>query len=182
MILRFNKFLALFLCSFTASANQATTHFGASAIVAGSCSAVSGILNFGAYDPSSANPLSVTGTMTLSCTVNTRVQNIKLNDGQNPAGGTIRQMRGQNTSNFLQYHIYKPTNARISTPANPGTCSGTRTWGGNGAIGSRLTFSAATGTFKTTSATISVCGQIPKQAGAVTDGYLDTVLITVNYL
>jgi spore coat protein U-like protein len=179
--LRFYNLFTLLLFSATAFGYQATSHFGASAVVAGSCTSgsLTGTLNFGAYDPH-AGALTATGTITMNCTLTTQVQNISLDDGKHVSGG-IRHMKGSNTNSLLQYHIYKPTGANISSNT-PGTCSGATQWGGNGTIGTRLAFTAATGTFHSTSTIISVCGQIPSQPTAVTDGYIDTVLITVNYL
>jgi spore coat protein U-like protein len=160
-----------------------TGNLTVTASVVGSCTAAAGTLPFGAY---SGSQVVTQGNMTLTCTGNTLVNNIALNDG-NSVSGSTRRMTGTANPNPLNYNIYKADAPvpNISTSVS-GTCAATPTtvWGGTGTLGTSLGFApASTGRFPagTTSTTISVCGIIPAGQAPIPDIYQDTVQITVNF-
>lgn len=141
-----------------------TSSVAAMAEVTASCQMNGGTLDFGAYDPVSANaasPLSGQGSFSIVCTKGTTAV-ISINTGQNGshATGTTRAM--SSGSGYLSYELY--TAANLST-----------VWSGSNTVQYLSTSKNATNT-------ISVWGQIP--AGQNVPGgvvYNDVVTVTASF-
>ena len=137
--------------------------FTMTANVNAECTVSSTTVNFGGYDPVSANavtPKDSTGTANVYCTTGT-VATVSLDLGTH-ASGAIRRMLGA-TGDFLTYEIYKDAPRTIIWNA-VNTNSGTST--------SKLT--PINGGFV-------AYGRIPQAQDVGTGNYNDTLLVTVNY-
>ena len=127
------------------------------------CTVSSGTVNFGAYDPVSANastPNDSTGTVNVYCTTGT-LATVSLDLGTHASGSTRRTLGS--TGDFLTYELYRDA-ARTVVWNAVNTNSGTST--------SRLT--PINGGF-------IAYGRIPAGQDVRIGSYGDTVLVTVNY-
>jgi spore coat protein U-like protein len=91
------------------SGQSATASLTVSASVSKNCTITTAPVNFGAYDPVTANataPLDGTGTVTVTCTKGAPAK-VGLSVGSN-AQGTTRRMSG-GTAAYLTYELYKDT-------------------------------------------------------------------------
>lgn len=142
----------------TASANLTVT-----ASVSKNCTITTAPVNFGAYDPVSANataPLDSIGTVTVTCTKGAPAK-IGLNTGSN-AQGTTRRMAG-GTAAFLNYELYQD--------------SGRATvWGDT--ADTALDVPAAP---NRNPRSFSVYGRVVAAQDAPVGNYTDTVVATVNF-
>jgi spore coat protein U-like protein len=85
---------------------QQSTSLTVSASVSKNCTITTAPVNFGAYDPVTANaaaPLDGVGTITVTCTKGAGVT-LALNPGSNPTGTTRRMVQGG--TNYLIYELY----------------------------------------------------------------------------
>jgi spore coat protein U-like protein len=137
--------------------------FTVSVTVAAECTVSSGTVNFGTYDPVSANastPNDSTGTVNVYCTIGT-LATVSLDLGSHASGST-RRMLGS-TGDFLTYELYRDAaHTVVWNAAN--TNSGTST--------SKLT--PINGGF-------AAYGRIAAAQDVGIGSYSDTVLVTVNY-
>jgi spore coat protein U-like protein len=91
------------------SGQSATSSLTVSASVSKNCTISTAPVNFGAYDPVTANattPLDGIGTVTVTCTKGAPAK-VGLSVGSN-AQGTTRRMAG-GTAAYLNYELYKDT-------------------------------------------------------------------------
>jgi len=137
--------------------------FTATVTVISECTVSSSTVNFGAYDPVSANastPNDSTGTVNVYCTTGT-LATVSLDAGSHASGST-RRLLGT-TGDFLTYEIYNDS-ARSVVWNTVNTDSGTSV--------SKLT--PINGGF-------TAYGRIPAAQDVRIGSYSDTVLVTVNY-
>ena len=137
--------------------------FTVNATVLSECTVSTSSVNFGAYDPVSANavtPLDSTGTVNVYCTIGT-LATVSLDLGTHSSGTTRRMLAG--VANFLNYEIYRDS-ARSVVWNSVNTDSGTST--------SKLT--PINGGFV-------AYGRIPAAQDVTIGSYSDTLLVTVNY-
>jgi spore coat protein U-like protein len=140
-------------------ADTASSTLAVSATVITSCTVLPGTLAFGNYNPTSASPLDVDGSFTISCTTGTAPV-VGLGLGLNSTGSTRRMTNG---TVFLTYEIYKETGR-------------SNVWGDTG--GATKTLSAAASIVPQT---IPVYGRIPANQSATLGAFADTVSITLTF-
>ncbi|HWC74551.1 MAG TPA: spore coat U domain-containing protein [Gemmatimonadales bacterium] len=164
--------LAAFLCAGGAGsllAATSTTTFTVSAAVAANCTISVTPINMGNYDPvvtNATNPVSASGTLTITCTKGTG-PTIGLNGG-NHAGavsGVTRAMA--NGTNMLGYELYQPASA----PGNGGVWTDI---GGANPLNAGVTPSKAPRSYV-------VNATIPGGQDASVGSYSDTITATVNF-
>jgi spore coat protein U-like protein len=154
-----------------AHAQTATSNFTVSAAVVRNCSISTVPMNFGNYDPVSANattPLTVNGSVTIACTRGTTAR-IELNPGTNSANATAPETRamagtGPSGTEYLSYELYKD-----STFGN--------VWG-TGNPGNSLLVPAAA---SRNPQPFTIFGRIPAGQDRSVANYSDTVTATVNF-
>lgn len=144
----------------TGAINQFIT---VTAVVSAECTVSTTSVNFGAYDPVSANaatPRDATGTVNVYCTTGT-VVNVSLDLGTHLTGSTRRMLSG--VANFLTYEIYRDA-ARSS-------------------IWNTVNMDSGTSTSKTVAINggFIAYGRIPAGQDVTMGSYSDTLLVTVNY-
>ena len=144
----------------TGTLNQFIT---VTAVVSAECTVSTTSVNFGAYDPVSANaatPRDATGTVNVYCTTGTLV-NVSLDLGTHLTGSTRRMLSG--VANFLTYEIYRDA-ARSS-------------------IWNTVNMDSGTSTSKTVAINggFIAYGRIPAGQDVTMGSYSDTLLVTVNY-
>jgi spore coat protein U-like protein len=143
--------------------NSDARFFTVTTTVAPECTVSTTAVNFGAYDPLTANattPKDSTGTVNVFCTIGT-IATVSLDLGLNAVGAT-RRMAGP-AANFLNYELYKDA-GRTVVWNTVNTNSGTST--------SKLV--AINGGF-------IAYGRVPAAQDVGVGSYSDTVLVTVNY-
>lgn len=166
--------LPLTLTAPSAIAATANGTLTVQATVAAQCSVNNPTLNFGAYNPASADAQST--TLSLKCTKST-AYSVALSGGGN-GGGTAaaptRAMSGTTTGNtdLLNYQLYT-TGTYSSANVWATTCSGAP-----GATGTDCAYGTNNGT---NPISITVYGQIPAGQYVTPDTYTDSVNITVTY-
>ena len=133
------------------------------AVVSAECTVSTTSVNFGAYDPVSANaatPLDSTGTVDVYCTTGT-AGTVSLDPGTHVTGSTRRMLSG--VANFLNYEIYRDA-ARSS-------------------IWNTVNLDAGTSASKTVAINggFIAYGRIPAAQDVTMGSYSDTLLVTVNY-
>lgn len=137
--------------------------FTVTATVAAECTVSTTAVNFGTYDPVSANaatPLDSTGTVNVYCTAGT-LATVALDLGTHVSGST-RRMLGT-TGDFLTYELYSDAAHTIvwnSVNTNTGTSASKNTAINNGFV---------------------AYGRVPAAQDVGIGAYSDTVLVTVNY-
>ena len=145
------------------SGQSASASLAVSASVSKNCTITTAPVNFGAYDPVTANataPLDAIGTVTVTCTKGA-VAKVGLGLGSN-AEGTTRRMTG-GAAAFLNYELYQD--------------SGHSTiWGDTASTG--LDIPAAP---NRNPRNFSVYGRIAATQDAPVGSYTDTVVATVNF-
>lgn len=148
-----------------ANASTNSANLGVSATITAKCRINSSLMAFGSYDPDSNSNLNVNGNIMMTCTKNT-TSSISLNDGVNSsrAEGTTRAMRdtggGNGNRDYLSYELYKNSNrTTVWSTSNPLVVTAT----------------------STATMNIPLYGTIPKLQNVKKGGYVDTVLITVNF-
>ncbi|HJT21537.1 MAG TPA: spore coat U domain-containing protein [Nitrospira sp.] len=160
---------AVMLCLSTQPvfAGSAASNFTVTATVVATCSISTVNMNFGNYDPITANastPLDVTGTVTITCTKGASTW-IDLSPGANAANavGTTRAMATAGPD-YLSYELYKDTTR-------------TTVWGvgnpGNGFVPPAAP--------NKNPRSFTVYGRIPAGQGSTVGSYTDTVTATVNF-
>lgn len=143
----------------TGSSNR---FFTVTATVGSECTVSSSSVNFGAYDPVSANattPRDSTGTVNVYCTPGT-LATVALDLGIHASGSTRRMLAG---ANLLTYEIYRDSTRTVvwnTTNTNSGTSTSKNTPINSGFI---------------------AYGRIPAGQDVAIGSYSDTVLVTVNY-
>jgi spore coat protein U-like protein len=152
----------------TASAGTTTGTLAASATIANTCHYNSGTMSFGPYDPivtNAATALSVTGTISLTCTINDSLT-MTANAGANSshasgacATATCSRAMASGT-NYLSYDLY--------------TTSGhTTVWNATNSIADTVTGSM--------NQSLSVYGYIPAAIADPAGSYSDSVTVTVTF-
>jgi len=145
------------------SGQSATATLTVNASVSKNCTITTAPVNFGAYDPVTANataPLDGTGTVTVTCTKGA-VATVGLNPGGN-AQGTTRRM-SQGAAAYLNYELYKDsTHSTI--------------WGD--AADTALDIPAAP---NRNPRDFTVYGRVAQAQDATVGSYADTVVATVNF-
>jgi len=134
-----------------------------SASVSKNCTISTTTVNFGAYDPVTANsttPLDGSGAVTLTCTKGA-ITIVGLDNGSN-SDGTNRRMSSAGAT-YLGYQVYKDA-AR------------TRVWG-DGLIDSLFVGPAPNRLPRT----FPIFGRVPGGQNATVGSYTDTVLASVNF-
>jgi spore coat protein U-like protein len=134
-----------------------------SASVTQNCTITTSPVNFGAYDPVSANataPLDGLGNVVVTCTKGAAAK-VGLSVGSN-AQGTTRRM-GQGTAAYLAYELYKDTTRQT-------------VWGDT--TDTALDIVAAPSRLPRT---FTVYGRVAAAQDATVGAYTDTVLATVNF-
>ncbi|WP_172969623.1 spore coat protein U domain-containing protein [Rhodanobacter sp. T12-5] len=150
------------------TATAATTDtMTVSANVVASCSiAVTGALDFGAYDPQSATDATGTGTVATTCTAGTPSVKIALDQGLNPTGtstGVAPERQMDNAGTKLAYFLYQDA-------------GNTTVWGDTTA--SYTAPAPATGGADS----VTVYGVLTAlQTTAIAGAYTDTVTATVSF-
>ncbi len=143
----------------TGSSNR---FFTVTATVGSECTVSSSSVNFGAYDPVSANattPRDSTGTVNVYCTPGT-LATVALDLGTHASGSTRRMLAG---ADLLTYEIYRDSTRTVvwnTTNTNSGTSTSKNTPINSGFI---------------------AYGRIPAGQDVTIGSYSDTVLVTVNY-
>lgn len=152
--------LALLAVAAPAAAQSASASFQVSANVLRTCTIAATAIDFGNYDPVSANdttPADQTGTVTIRCTRGT-AWSVALGDGAN--FGTGRQMQLGTTGEFLGYELYSDIGrTAVWNAAAPVT----------GTAASRAPVA------------LTVYGRVPAGQDALEGAYLDTVAATINF-
>ena len=141
-----------------------STTFAVSSDVFANCTITAADLNFGAYDPVSANkttPLDVSTTVTVLCTKGSTGVTVGLDAGANSAGGNRYMATAGDT---LQYELYSD--------------SGHTTVWSTGA--SAVTW-AAFGPLSNGAVAKTVYGRIPAGQDVTVGHYTDLVTATVNF-
>ena len=147
----------------TLSGQSATSTLTVSASVSKNCTISTAPVNFGAYDPVTANatvPLDGQGSVTVTCTKGAPAK-VGLGLGSN-AQGTTRRM-SLSASAYLSYELYRDA-------------SRTTVWGD--AIDTALDLPAAP---DRNPRTFTVYGRVPSAQDATVGAYSDTVVATVNF-
>jgi len=147
----------------TLSGQQASSSLTVSATVSKNCTITTAPVNFGAYDPISANataPLDGVGTITVTCTKGAEAK-VGLGVGSNAQGTTRRMLGG--TAAYLIYELYKDS-------------SHTTVWGDTATTG--LDIPAAP---DRNPRNFTVYGRVTQAQDATVGSYIDTVLATVNF-
>jgi spore coat protein U-like protein len=145
------------------AAQSSSASLMVSANVTKNCTIEASPINFGNYDPVTAQatqPLDGTGTLKVTCTKGATAH-ISLDQGSNGQGGT-RRMR-QSVTAYLNYEIYK----------DPGR---TQVWG-NG-FSDDLDISAAPNRYPRT---FTAYGRVPGAQDATVGNYNDIIIATVNF-
>ncbi len=137
--------------------------------VIGECLAPGATLNFGTYDPVTANataasPLDATTSLMYTCTKNVPAT-IQLDQGLYPSGG--RRLSGP-ASNFLSYELYTSSARTVIWGTTIGTNTVTMT-----STSKNVPLGGAGG--------LPVYGRIPGGQDVVAGSYSDSVTATVNY-
>ena len=105
-----------------AVAATATTNVPVTSSVSKNCSmTLGGAVAFGAYDPTSATALNATGSIVVRCTKGATGLTIGMNNGLH-FSGTVRQMIGTTSGDFLQFALFQPPD---NTPGTACTFPGT---------------------------------------------------------
>ena len=145
------------------SGQSATSTLTVSASVSKNCTISTAPVNFGAYDPVTANattPLDGLGSVTVTCTKGAPAK-VGLGVGSN-AQGTTRRMSLSGTA-YLTYELYRDT-------------SRTTVWGDT--VDTALDLPAAP---DRNPRTYTVYGRVPSAQDATVGTYSDTVVATVNF-
>jgi len=152
--------LAVLAAATTAAAQSASDTFQVSANVLKVCTISATAIDFGDYDPVSANdttPADQTGTVTIRCTRGTG-WSVALGAGNNFSAG--RRMRLGATGEYLGYELYSDA-------------SRTTVWDGA---------APRTGTAANRAALdLTVYGRVAAGQDAVEGAYLDSVVATINF-
>lgn len=128
-----------------------------SVVSSAECTVAANGLNFGSYDVFTSGHTDSTGTVTVSCTVETPYT-LKLSAGN----GTFSERRLVSGSHNLNYNLY--TDAARSLVWGDGS-GGSVTVGGN----------------TDTSAEHTVYGRIPARQNVYSGSYLDSIVVTLEY-
>jgi len=142
---------------------NAQVFFTVTVVVQAECTVSTGAVNFGAYDPVSANavtPRDSTGTVNVYCTAGT-LATVSLDLGSHASGATRRMLAG--AANFLNYEIYRDAARTIIWNA-VNTDSGTSASKNTPISGGFVAY-----------------GRIPAGQDVTMGSYADTMLVTVNY-
>jgi len=142
-----------------AAAATSTATISVTATVSASCNVTGGTLAFGTYDVLSATPADASLVFTATCATGTSAT-IGLGLGGH-ASGTTRRMADAD-GDLLTYELYKDS-------------SHTTVWGQTGSAAvAYLSASSAPNNF-------TVYGRIPAEQNVDTEGYSDTVTITITF-
>ncbi|MGE5244150.1 MAG: spore coat U domain-containing protein [Betaproteobacteria bacterium] len=145
------------------SAASKTANLAISATVVSNCTISTAALDFGAYDPVSANAstnLDGTGTVSVACTKGSTAT-IGLGLGSNASGTTRRLTDG--SGNYLTYELYQDGGRSTI-------------WGDAGA--NLLSPAAAP---SKAARDFTVYGRVPSNQDVPAGAYTDTVVATVNF-
>ena len=159
--------MALCLSAPSVYAGQAASNITVSAAVLATCSISTANLNFGNYDPVTANAttaLDVNGSVTVACTKGSLTW-IDLNLGANGASalGTTRAMAAGG-GNFLSYELYKDS-------------PGGTVWG----VGNPGNAFVPPGAVNKNARVFTIFGRIPAGQDSSVGNYTDTITATVNF-
>lgn len=166
---------AAFVGHSQAFAGSANVPFQAKAHIDPNCTiTVAGDLDFGAYDPLTANASAdKTGStsLTLTCTRGSS-STINLSSSTNFGTGLAGKRAMTNGTSSLSYDLFVPTAVGASATAT------TTPWGDGTTAGNGFTVPAAP---SIASRTVVVFGSIPAGQDASTGVYADSVVATVNF-
>jgi spore coat protein U domain-containing protein, fimbrial subunit CupE1/2/3/6 len=155
------------LSRWSAAAVLLSISFPAHAVLE-SCAISATSVAFGSYDPLSAAPADVAGTVSMTCTVTLVAAgaswNIRLSVG---GSGSYAPRRMASGGNFLNYNLY--TNAGRTTVWGDGT-------GGTSYISGSQTLLIGNTAFN-----YPVYGRIPVAQDRPSGSYTDTIIVTLNY-
>lgn len=143
-----------------AVAQSASASFQVSANVLRICTISATAIDFGAYDPVSANdatPADQTGTVTIRCTRGT-AWSVELGQGSNFSGG--RRMRLGATGEYLGYELYSDASRTVVWDA---AAPQTGTAANRSPLG------------------LTVYGRVAAGQDAAVGAYLDSVTATINF-
>jgi len=147
----------------TLTGQSASATLAVSASVSKNCTITTAPVNFGAYDPVTANataPLDGIGTITVTCTKGA-VSKVGLGVGSNAQGSTRRMSQG--AAAYLTYELYKDTTRST-------------VWGDT--IDTGLDIPAAP---NRNPRDFTVYGRVSAAQDATVGAYADTVVATVNF-
>jgi spore coat protein U-like protein len=136
-------------------------------VLAASCTASTSGLSFGTYDPFSPSPVSITGTVTVTCQVTVGLlfgYSIQLDGG---TGGTVAARAMSSGANRLGYQLYT-------------TATHTTVWG-DGTSGSVTVSDSYLVVLFTTAKPYTIYGYVPALQMVAPGGYSDTVTVLVTY-
>ncbi len=151
-----------------AVADTSNTNVGIITNVVANCISTSSPIAFGNYNPFDAQPLTASGTLTLTCTQDA-TPSVAISLGTNPAGG-VRRMTAA-SGDVLPYSILAPT-----SPGPNASCAGASTDYPTVAPGFTLTPAPSFAP-----RTFTVCGKIASGISAPIGNYADTVLATISF-
>jgi spore coat protein U-like protein len=160
--------LIVAMAAVSGTATAATTDtMAVSANVVAACDiAVTGDLDFGAYDPQSATNATSTGTIATTCTAGTPAVTVALDQGLHAtvaSTDTAPERQMDNAGVSLRYDLYQDSGATMA-------------WGASTAS------YTATGTATGSADSVTVYGVLPaSQTTATAGAYSDTVTATVSF-
>lgn len=149
-----------------ATAGPAT--FTVSATIANFCTISAANVAFGTVNAGAA-ATNTASSVTLTCNKGATVSSVALNDGAN-FSGTKRMYNG--TSEYLSYHIDRPTGANFDNCPTPGADE----WNATSTIIATPLFGSTGG-----AKLIKLCASIPSGQYPSAGAYLDTVQVTATY-
>jgi spore coat protein U-like protein len=158
--------LAVFALGAAAFATTATSNMSVQATVIANCTITASALDFGNYDPVSANASSALNgstTVAVNCT-NGAAATITMGQGSNAAGGSTDDAplrRLKTGTNYLSYYLYQ----------NAGR---TTVWGNTAGTGA-----AHTGTGS--SENVNVYAKVTEGQNVPAGTYTDTVVATITF-
>lgn len=148
-----------------------TASLSVTATVTKSCTISTNAVAFGDYDPVAGGNVTATGSVVVACTKGASGLTVGLGNGANYAS-TIRNLNGATNSDKLAYSLVQPT-AATPGAACPAFGAGTA-WIGSATLG----LSSAPGK---AARTYNVCGQLAAGQDVSADTYSDTVVATINF-
>jgi spore coat protein U-like protein len=151
-----------------ALADTSNTNVGIVTNVVANCISTSTPIAFGNYNPFDSQPLTASGTLTLTCTQDA-TPSVAISLGTNPSGG-VRRMTASG-GGVLPYSILAPTSASPNA-----SCAGATTDYPTAAPGFTLTPAPSFAP-----RTFTVCGRIASGISAPVGNYADTVLATISF-
>jgi spore coat protein U domain-containing protein, fimbrial subunit CupE1/2/3/6 len=164
----------------TAWAGSANNPVTVSASVSNNCTVSTATVNFGAYDPVSANAttdlVATAAPLTVTCTKGAAGVTIDLGQGGNYSAPNRRMSDG---TDFLNYQLYMASTEAAGAACASPPSTGAGIWGSSSG-GSVLTPSSPTWS-ATTGLVFNICGVVPQAQNVGAGTYNDSVTATVSF-